>query len=105
LSSVTEPIREDLLKRYGSIGSRLERLHRLLFGRTYFGDLQESGFAHIAELLRKIQKCRNKFMHGSPTAISEQLVEELIVSLKDEHESWIAIFNLRASKGHSPAAN
>lgn len=98
LWAVPDPVRDDLLKRYESIGSRLDRLYRLLFASSYFADLQALGFGHVAALLGNIQKSRNEFMHGSPNAISEQLVEELVSTLKDEHESWIAVFNLRATK-------
>ena len=98
LKNFPEGIRSDLLNRYDSIGTRLDRLYRLLFKATYFSDLQTLGFGKIASLLATIQKRRNEFVHGTPSAIDQRLVEDLVSSLKEEHESWIAIFNLRATK-------
>jgi hypothetical protein len=97
LKDLPEGIRSDLMNRYDSIGSRLDRFYRLLFKTTYFADLQSLGFGRVASLLSNIQRRRNQFMHGTPNAIDQQLVEDLISLLKEEHESWIAVFNLRAT--------
>jgi hypothetical protein len=94
-------VREDLLGRHQSIGSRLDRLFRVLFETTYWADLTMVGFGSVADLLRKIQERRNSFVHGHPEAIDDDLVESLVHNLKLEHEAWIAVFNLRAAK---PAA-
>jgi hypothetical protein len=97
LGNYPEGIRLDLMNRYDSIGSRIDRLYRIVFNATYYSDLQALDYGRIVSLLSKIQKRRNEFMHGSPGAIDQQLVEELVAHLKDEHESWIAVFNLRAT--------
>jgi hypothetical protein len=96
LQAVPSGIARDLLQRYGSVGSRLERLYKTLWATTYWADLQELGFASVSQLLQAVQLARNDFMHGKPEAINDALVEELVCSLGEEHESWIAVFNRRA---------
>lgn len=93
-------IRQDLFKRYQSISSRTDDLYKVMFGKknSYFLDLESLGFQNIAKLLRRIQYRRNEFMHGNPEAIDDELIEEIVRFLKEEHESWIQIFNLRAAK-------
>jgi hypothetical protein len=88
---------EELLGRNEFIGARLERLYKIVFSTTYKKDLEELGFAQIAILLSRIQQKRNEFMHGHPEAIDDTLVRDLVASLKDEYESWIAVFNRRAT--------
>ena len=89
---------EDALARYQSVGSRMDRFYRLSCQSTYFADLNQLGFASIAELLAKVQAKRNQFAHGDPEAIDDALVTAVVQNLKLEHESWVAAFNLRASK-------
>ena len=91
-------VTNDLLKRYESISARLEHLYKVIFSSTYETDLKELGFDHVGELLSRVRLKRNQFMHGHPEAIDDSLVEDLVVHLKDEHESWIAVFNKRATK-------
>jgi len=91
-------IAEDLLRRYSSIGARLDRLYRILFATTYWLDLADLGFAPVSELLQQVQQSRNAFAHGQPEAINEALVLNLVGALRDEHESWIAVFNKRATQ-------
>lgn len=98
---LAERVAESLLSRYPSIGARLDRLYRTCFGLTYFDDLKALGFEHIASHLFEIQVQRNRFAHGFPEAINDQVVESVVRLLKDEHESWIAVFNKRAT---APAA-
>jgi hypothetical protein len=78
-----------------SIGRRLDKMYRKLFGRTYWDELADLGFPDIAQLLRDVQKARNEFTHGHPAAISDALVQRIVANLKREHESWLAAFNLR----------
>jgi hypothetical protein len=89
------PVIADLLRRYNSVGSRLDRLYQVLFSTTYWADLKELGFADVATLLSRVQERRNEFTHGHPEAINDQLVEEVVAGLKREHESWITVFNRR----------
>lgn len=97
LKDVPAPIANDLLRRHGSIGSRLDQLYRIVFAGTYSGDLKELNFSSLAALLDRVQTRRNDFVHGKPEAIDDELVRELAGALKDEHESWIAVFNRRAT--------
>jgi hypothetical protein len=92
-------VMEDLLRRYASVGSRLDRLYKILFSTTYWSDLKELGYSEVASLLERVQQRRNEFSHGHPEAIDDALVTEIIAGLKDEHESWIAVFNRRMSAG------
>jgi hypothetical protein len=41
-------------------------------------------------------------MHGNPVAIDDNLVTQVVLQLKDEHEAWIAIFNKRATRWTAP---
>ena len=83
----------DLMSRYSSIASRLDRLWRILFTTSYWEDLKNLGFDDVAALLQKIHSRRNQFAHGCPGAIDTALIADLVAGLKREHESWIAIFN------------
>jgi hypothetical protein len=95
---IPENVRSDLLRRYSSIGSRLDRLYRILFSSTYSSDLQDVGCPRVASLIQEIQARRNDFAHGSPEAITDTLVSDLVAGLKDEHEAWIAVFNKRTAR-------
>ena len=97
---IPENVRSDLLRRYSSIGSRLDRLYQILFSNTYFSDLRDLGFSRVASLIQEIQARRNNFAHGSPEAITDVFVADLVAGLKDEHEAWIAVFNRRAARVH-----
>jgi hypothetical protein len=98
MRAIPERVVHDLLHRYSSIGSRLERLYGILFSTTYWSDLEDLGFGHVSQLLRRLQERRNAFAHGQPQAIDDKLVVDLVMSLKDEHEGWIAAFNRRAAR-------
>ena len=95
--SLPKTVTKDLLQRYSSIGARLDRLYRVLFSTTYWTDLDDLGYSNVSQILKRVQECRNRFAHGHPEAIDDSLVEELVAGLKDEHESWIAVFNRRIS--------
>jgi hypothetical protein len=97
MAKMPERVSSDLLQRYGAIGSRVDRLYRILFGVTYWTDLTDLGYADVAKLLRDVHERRNKFVHGQPEAIDDQTVEQLARNLKLEHEAWIAAFNRRAT--------
>lgn len=95
-------VTEDLLQRYSGVGARMDRLYKVLFGSTYWLDLEAVGIPCVASLLRRVQEGRNAFAHGHPEAIDDTLVAELVNGLKDEHEAWVAIFNRRAA--HAPGS-
>jgi len=97
MRDVGAAIREDLLRRYASVGARLDRLYRIVFGATYWSDLSDLGFERVATLLQYIQQRRNEFAHGQPATIDEEIINDLVEALKDEHEAWIAVFNKRAT--------
>ena len=97
MTALPQAMMEDLLRRYSSIGSRLDRLYKVTFSTTYWADLNDLGYSKVSHLLQRVQERRNNFAHGHPEAIDDSLVEELVAGLKDEHESWIAVFNRRIS--------
>lgn len=102
MADLPDSIRLNLFKRYQSISSRIDDLYKVLFGKStsYYLDLDRLGFQNVAELLNRIQDKRNEFMHGKPEAINDDLIEDIVSILKTEHESWIAVFNLRVAKTH-----
>jgi hypothetical protein len=87
----------DLLTRYGSIGGRLDRLHRVLFQAKYGDDLDQLGFADIRAHLENLQERRNAFIHGTPEAIDDALVDDTARLMPRFHEAWIRSFNLRCT--------
>ena len=89
------PVRSEMLERNASIGARLDRLYRTLFGTTYYADLEELGFRDVATLLQDLQSSRNQFVHGDPGAVDDSLVLRLVEQIQREHEGWIAVFNDR----------
>jgi hypothetical protein len=93
---IRDTVQADLLRRYASVGARLDRLYKIVFGATYWSDLCELGFERVATLLQLVQKRRNEFAHGQPGAINDGLVSDLVKALQDEHQAWIAVFNKRA---------
>ena len=94
-SAVPDQVMADLLERYSGIGDRQDRLYRVVFSTTYRADLSDLGYGNVAALLKRVEGCRNRFMHGEPEAIDDSLVGELVAGLKEEHEGWIAVFNRR----------
>ncbi len=97
LRSVPDALGEDILSRYSSVGSRMDRLYKLVFGTTYFDDLQAVGSPLLVDLLREVQSRRNDFSHGQPAAITDDLARRTVATLQDEHLAWIAVFNRRVA--------
>jgi hypothetical protein len=97
MKQLREPLREDILTRYSSVGARMDRLYKLVFGTTYFEDLRAVNAEPIITLLAEVQKRRNEFAHGHPAAISDGLAEEVVSNLRDEHFAWISVFNRRVA--------
>ena len=95
---IPAPVMEDLLQRYSGIGARLDRLYRIAFSATYWSDLEGLGFPQVSRILQRVHEKRNLFAHGHPEAIDDQLIVELVDTLRDEHEAWIAVFNKRATR-------
>lgn len=89
---------EDTLNRHSSIGSRMDRLYKIAFDSTYHSDLSQLNFADVSEHLSRVQKKRNSFVHGTPQSIDDALITSVVEMLKREHEAWIAVYNLRATR-------
>jgi hypothetical protein len=98
MRDVPPRLAEDTLQRCSSIGSRMDRLYRVLFETTYGADLTELGFDDISRHLIRVQERRNAFAHGDPTAIDDALVAAIVENLKREHEAWIAAYNRRSTR-------
>ncbi len=97
LSEVPARLLDDTLRRYSSIGARLNEFYRIAFASTYKDDLEDVGYGTIWPRLVSIQEKRNLFAHGQPQAIDEALVQSTVEMIKTEHEAWIAVFNKRAA--------
>ena len=103
--SLPEPVRTDLLKRYDCVTSHTRALYQILFKPTHLDDLIAVGAEDIGGHLSRVQKARNEFVHGHPSAISGELVEAVVRNLEKEHEAWVRVLNRRvaASIAASPA--
>lgn len=97
LADLPGSLTEELLGRFNSIGSRLDRLHRARWGASFWQDLTEVGFGEVARHLRRVQEKRNAFIHGDPTAIDDALVDETVANLLAVQLGWIAVFNRRCT--------
>ena len=89
---------DDALKRYSSVGVRLNEFYKVAFDTTYYSDLRSLGYSDVSAHLSRIQKQRNAFVHGSPQSIDDAIATSVVELLKREHESWIAVYNRRVSK-------
>src|SRR5271156_442484 len=76
LATVPSGVRLDLLRRYATIGSRMDRLYTLTFETSFERDLANLGHKSIFAHLLKVQKRRNEFVHGASEAIDDNLVYE-----------------------------
>lgn len=65
-------------------------------------DLRAVGAEEIVGHLARVQDARNRFMHGEPQALSDTLVTAVVQKLKDEHDAWIAVYNLRIALAANP---
>jgi len=97
-NELPKSVAADLLGRYSSIGARLDRLHRILFGTTYGDDLDQLGHTSVRQHLETVQRQRNAFAHGRPESIGDALVQNTVSSIPSFHEAWIQSFNLRCAK-------
>jgi hypothetical protein len=96
-SSLSTGVGEDLLRRYGGIGSRMGRLYRILFDTTLQQDLISVGHGSVYAHLVKVQVRRNRFVHGEAEVIDDSLVYETVEKLHDAQAAWIAVYNLRCT--------
>ena len=98
LQRVPPPFLEDALNRYSSVGARMKRFYRIAFDSTYHSDLVNLGYSDVSAHIARVQKQRNAFVHGSPQSIDDSLAASVVEMLKQQHEAWIAVYNLRASR-------
>ena len=98
LQDIPSRFLEDALKRYSSIGTRLNEFYKIAFNATYHSDLVCLGHSDISDHLAEVQKRRNAFVHGSPQSIDDSFATSVVEMLKQEHEAWIAVYNHRVSK-------
>lgn len=98
-------VSRDLLQRYSSIGSRLDRLYRIIFDTTFESDLSAIGYSHLYPHITEVQNKRNEFVHGNPEAINDGLIESILCHYHDLTDAWIRLFNLRCAKKVEANAN
>lgn len=96
--SITDNIKKDLLKRYFSIGIRLDKLYPLLFESNFSNDFISVSNENLYSLLIDIKKIRNEFIHGNPEAITDEIVEKVIDNLEPIQKAWIDLYNLKCSR-------
>jgi hypothetical protein len=92
---------DELLQRFPNIGGRLNRLYQRTWQLNFADDLCLEGFEEEAALIGKIQSARNAFVHGSPEAIDDELVDLTLSNLESAQRGWIAIFNKRCTRRHN----
>lgn len=98
LKDVKASIAKDLLKRYSSVGSRMDQLYTILFASSFMSDMKEAGYLHIYNHLKSVQEKRNRFMHGDPEAITDELVIGTVELLQECQIAWMALYNKRCTK-------
>lgn len=98
-------VRADISTRYDSVGSHMKKLYQILFGVRYLDDLIAVGAEPVGGHLARVQDARNRFAHGDPGAISDQLVEAVVKNMELEHDAWIAVFNRRISLQRHDSVN
>jgi hypothetical protein len=98
LADLPDGVRNDLLRRFSTIGSRLDRLYRLIWSTTFWDDLRNLGFGTEADHLKNVQEWRNAFVHGNPESIDDGLVQATVEHLQTVQQGWIAVYNLRCTR-------
>lgn len=98
LQNIPPRFLEDALKRHSSISARLNEFYKVAFNATYHSDLVDLGYSDVSGHLSIVRTQRNAFIHGSPESIDDALAISVVEMLKQEHESWIAVFNRRVSE-------
>jgi hypothetical protein len=97
VSRLPARVATDLMKRYQTIGSRLDRLYTMLFEARLGADLEMLGYGVVFTHVQRVQDCRNAFVHGRAEAIDDALVRETIERLPEVQAAWLALFNLRCT--------
>lgn len=98
LKSLPGAISRDLLRRYSSIGSRIDQLYSITFESSLKTDLSNLGHAELWQHLTDVQKRRNAFIHGEPSSINEETVNKTVMHLPAVQHAWIDLFNSRCAK-------
>lgn len=96
--AISESIKKDLLKRYFSIGIRLDKLYSLLFESNFSNDFISVSHENLYLLLIDIKKTRNEFIHGNPEAITDEIVDKVVDNLESFQQAWIDLFNLKCTR-------
>lgn len=97
LGALRPAIRADLLRRYATIGSRMDRLYKLAFEATLENDLATLGHGEVYAHLLNVQERRNAFVHGDSEAIDDNLVIEVVERLPAVQAAWLALYNHRCT--------
>jgi hypothetical protein len=103
LASVPKAICDDLMRRYGTIGRRMDRLYKLTFSASMKDDLAAVGHVSLFDHLLLVQNRRNQFVHENSEAIDDQLVSQVVERLPEMQTAWVALFNYRCTGNPSAA--
>jgi hypothetical protein len=98
LNHLPVQIKNDLLKRYSSVGSRFDRLYPIVFATNFKDDLTKVGGETVYEFVIEIQRIRNEFIHGNPEAVKDAIVQKTMDNLHSVQRAWIDLYNLRCTK-------
>jgi hypothetical protein len=93
-----ESVKQDILKRYGSIGLRINKLYPVLFSASLKDDLRFIGKEGVYDFLSEVQKKRNEFIHGKSEVINDDIVNRTILNIRTVQEAWISLYNLRCAR-------
>ena len=97
LRSIPPRFLKDALKRHSSISARLKDFYKIAFDSTYHDDLIKLEYADVSHHLKEVHRRRNAFVHGDPHSIDDSLATAVVAMLKQDHEAWIAVYNLRVA--------
>jgi hypothetical protein len=96
-ANLPQGVRRDLLRRHNNIGSRLDRLYKILFDTSFIEDLASLGHRDICDHISHVGERRNRFIHGDPEAIDDALVRDTVEKLQAVQIAWIELYNLRCT--------
>jgi hypothetical protein len=91
-------ISKELLNRHSTVGSRMDRLYKIVFDSTLEKDLKSFGYDQLWEHLSDLQKRRNAFIHGNPEVVDDALINRTIENLPILQEAWVRLYNFRCTQ-------
>jgi len=91
--SLPDRVRHDLLARYTSVGSRMQRLYPILVGTSMKDDFNLIAAEEVYAHLLRVQTARNSFVHGNTEAIDDEIVFAVVEMVPKVDEAWMKLYN------------